>query len=130
MVNTDAAMEPREASRRSRKISVSLFAVAIFLSALLLFQIQPLIAKLILPWFGGAATVWTTCLMFFQLAYLAGNLYAWWLGKQTPRTQSTLHTILMAASFLILPILPKAAWKPPAGANPALYILAVLATTI
>src|SRR3984957_7728352 len=114
----------------ARYLSVWLYSGSIFLSAFLLFQVQPILTKLILPWFGGAAAVWTTCLMFFQLAYLAGNLYAWWLGKQTPRVQSTLHTILMAASLLILPILPKSAWKPPAGTNPTLYLLGELATTI
>jgi hypothetical protein len=52
------------------------YALTIFLSAFLLFLVQPLIAKQILPWFGGAASVWTTCLLFFQSALLAGYAYA------------------------------------------------------
>ncbi len=132
-MSTPLLTDPAPASKEQTQTNFSAllaWSATLFLSAFLLFQVQPILTKLILPWFGGAAAVWTTCLMFFQLAYLAGNLYAWWLGKQTPRTQSTLHTILMAASLLILPILPKAAWRPPAGANPTLYILGVLTTTI
>ena len=53
-----------------------LYAVTIFLSAFLLFQVQPLIAKIILPWFGGTAAVWTTCMLFFQLLLLAGYVYS------------------------------------------------------
>jgi len=52
------------------------YAVAIFVSAFLLFQIQPIIAKIILPWFGGSAAVWTTCLLFFQIVLLMGYCYA------------------------------------------------------
>ncbi len=102
----------------------------LFLSAFLLFQVQPVLAKLILPWFGGAAAVWTTSLMFFQCAYLLGNLYAWWLMRRSPQVQSGVHIALLAASLLMLPILPRASWKPPADANPMLYILGVLATTV
>jgi len=119
-----AANDPR------RYTALAAWGAILFLSAFLLFQVQPILTKLILPWFGGAAAVWTTCLMFFQLAYLLGNLYAHWLGKQSPRIQSNLHAALLAASLLILPILPKASWKPPAAENPTLYILGVLATTI
>src|ERR1700719_4448150 len=63
----------------------------LFLSAFLLFQVQPVLTKLILPWFGGAAAVWTTSLMFFQCAYLLGNLYAWWLVRRSPQVQSGVH---------------------------------------
>src|SRR5579862_8955203 len=102
----------------------------LFLSAFLLFQVQPVLTKLILPWFGGAAAVWTTALMFFQVTYLLGNLYAWWLVRRSPQVQARVHIALLAASLLMLPILPRASWKPPADANPMLYILGVLATTV
>src|SRR5674476_1496993 len=58
-----------------------LYAATIFLSAFLLFEVQPIIAKIILPWFGGSAAVWTTCMLFFQLVLLAGYLYADWTSR-------------------------------------------------
>ena len=67
---------------------MTLYAATIFLSAFLLFQIQPLIAKIILPWFGGSAAVWAAALLFFQLSLLAGYAYAHALIKLTKaRTQ-------------------------------------------
>ena len=62
------------------RVPALLFAATILLSAFLLFQVQPLIAKLILPWFGGSAAVWTSCMLFFQLALLGGYAYAHWLN--------------------------------------------------
>ncbi len=110
---------------------LALWGGAFLLSAFLLFQVQPILTKLILPWFGGSAAVWTTSLMFFQVAYLLGNLYAYWLVQRTsPRVQSRVHVALLAMSFLLLPILPSASWKPAAGEHPTLYILGVLATTV
>ena len=53
-----------------------LYAATIFLSAFLLFQVQPLIARIILPWFGGSAAVWTVCMLFFQVLLLLGYVYA------------------------------------------------------
>ena len=58
-----------------------IYAATIFLSSFLLFLVQPLIARLILPWFGGSAAVWTTCMLFFQVVLLAGYAYAHALGK-------------------------------------------------
>ncbi|MFN3630344.1 MAG: TRAP transporter large permease subunit, partial [Casimicrobiaceae bacterium] len=82
------------------------FYVTVALSAFLLFLVQPLIAKQILPWFGGSSAVWTTCMLFFQAALLAGYAYAdaapRWLG---PRRQARLHIALAAAALLTLPIL-------------------------
>src|SRR5450759_4650432 len=83
-----------------------LFAFTIFLSAFLLFLVQPLIARIILPWFGGTAAVWSTCLMFFQTTLLAGYLYAHWLTRALrPRRQALVHLALLAASVFALPIL-------------------------
>src|ERR1700730_7173484 len=83
----------------------------IFLSAFLLFQVQPLLAKIILPWFGGGAGIWITSLVFFQITYLLGNLYAHWLLRHpsSPWT-SRIHVGLLALSFASLPILPDIAW--------------------
>src|SRR5207302_2097544 len=84
-----------------------LYAVMIFLSAFLLFQVQPLIAKMILPWFGGSAAVWTVCMLFFQVLLLLGYLYAHWsIRYLRPRSQTFLHIGLLAASLLMLPAIP------------------------
>ncbi|MCW5605031.1 MAG: fused MFS/spermidine synthase [Burkholderiales bacterium] len=111
-----------------------LHAATIFLSAFLLFIVQPVIAKQVLPWFGGAAAVWATCLVFFQSVLLLGYAYADWTTRLlTPRRQAWLHVALLAASVLLLPIVPDAGWKPggeEGGAGPALLILGLLGTTI
>src|SRR3979409_1257957 len=95
-----------------------LYAVTIFLSAFLLFQVQPLIAKLILPWFGGSAAVWTSCMLFFQMALLGGYAYAHWLNGQAPARQTWIHAGMLAISLLSLPILPAVRWKPVGGDDP------------
>lgn len=106
-------------------------ALTIFVSAFLLFQVEPLIAKMILPWFGAVAAVWMVCLLFFQLVLLLGYVYAHLLTRHfKQRTQGWLHAGLLAASLLVLPILPKDSLKPPGPAHPALHILWVLAVTV
>lgn len=106
-------------------------ALTIFLSALLLFQVEPLIGKIILPWFGGVAAVWTVCLLFFQVVLLFGYLYAHLLARCLGlRTQGWIHTALLAASLLVLPILPKNSWKPAGPEHPALHILEVLVLAV
>src|SRR5579863_1411820 len=112
------------------RVPALLFAVTILLSAFLLFQVQPLIAKLILPWFGGSAAVWTSCMLFFQMALLGGYAYAHWVTGQTGRKQTAIHLVLLALSFLSLPILPSPAWKPQGGEDPLLRILGLLAVTV
>src|SRR5581483_6725536 len=108
-----------------------LYAATIFLSAFLLFQVQPLIAKIILPWFGGSAAVWAAALLFFQISLLAGYAYAHALTKfARARTQFAIHGALLVASCALLPILPNASWKPTAVGDPTLRILELLAATI
>jgi len=108
-----------------------LSAVTIFASAFLLFLVQPIIAKQILPWFGGSAAVWTTCLVFFQTALLAGYAYTdWSVRKLPPRRQVVLHTVLLVASLVLLPIIPSASWKPGGTENPIGLILGLLTATI
>ncbi|HTB20101.1 MAG TPA: hypothetical protein VK708_18390, partial [Bryobacteraceae bacterium] len=107
------------------------YACTIFLSAFLLFAVQPMIGKIILPWFGGSAAVWSTCLLFFQAALLAGYFYA---DRSTrllkPKRQATLHIALMAISLALLPILPSPSWKPSQAGDPSLRILLLLTATI
>ena len=109
-----------------------LYACTIFLSAFLLFLVQPVIAKQILPWFGGAAAVWATCLVFFQSVLLLGYAYAdWTMRHLSPRRQAWLHLTLLAISLLALPIIPDAHWKPGGtGGEPTLLILGLLGATI
>jgi SAM-dependent methyltransferase len=108
-----------------------LYAATIFLSAFLLFEVQPMIGRIILPWFGGSAAVWSTCLLFFQVSLLAGYLYAHWSTRYLkPRHQALLHLALMAGSIALLPILPSPAWKPAHPGDPSARILLLLAATI
>lgn len=108
-----------------------LYACTIFLSAFLLFQVQPIIAKIILPWFGGSAAVWTTCMLFFQTALLAGYLYSHWTTTRlSTRAQATLHGLLLLISLGALPVAPGDSWKPSGTENPTLQILLLLAGTV
>ncbi len=110
---------------------MTVYAVTIFLSAFLLFQVQPLIAKIILPWFGGSAAVWSAALLFFQLVLLAGYAYAHAVIRfLKPRAQMSVHAALLAGSCALLPILPSPSWKPSEAGDPTLRILLLLAVTI
>jgi hypothetical protein len=108
-----------------------LYACTIFSSAFLLFLLQPIIAKQILPWFGGSAAVWTTCLMFFQVALLAGYAYSdLTTRKLRPRAQAVLHIVLLVASLAVLPIVADGSWKPVGSEDPGTRILGLLLATI
>src|SRR6266567_5340708 len=108
-----------------------LYAVTIFCSAFLLFLVQPVMAKQILPWFGGSAAVWTTCLVFFQTTLLLGYAYADVAVRTlSAKAQLRLHTALLALSCAFLPIIPALHWKPAGTENPSLLILGLLAATI
>lgn len=112
--------------------SMFAFALTIFTGAFLLFQVQPLIGKYILPWFGGSPGVWTTCMLFFQMLLLGGYAYAHALSKRCkPRTQAVVHLVLLAAALATLPITPGDSWKPhESGGNPTWHILALLAVSL
>lgn len=108
-----------------------LHAGVIALSSFLLFLVQPLIARLILPWFGGGAAVWTTCMLFFQSLLLAGYAYAHAsIARLAPRRQALVHVALLVAATATLPILPDAAWKPLGTTEPVSAILVLLAATV
>jgi hypothetical protein len=92
--------------------------------------VQPIVAKMILPWFGGSSAVWSTCMLFFQIVLLLGYLYAHWLHeKLRGRVQAVVHIGALAISCALLPILPNPSWKT-AGGAPSLKILALLAVTV
>src|SRR5205085_2296039 len=108
-----------------------LHAATIFLSAFLLFLVQPLLAKQILPWFGGAAIVWTLCMVFFRLVLLLGYAYAHWLTTHVRgQRQAWVHIGLLLLSLVFLPIAPDASWKPAGGDSPVVRILLLLFATI
>ena len=110
---------------------MTLYAVTIFLSAFLLFQVQPLIAKMILPWFGGSAAVWSASLLFFQLLLLAGYAYAHVsIRFLKPRVQMLVHVVLLLGSCALLPILPNPVWRPSQAGDPTARILLLLTATI
>jgi len=106
------------------------YAATIFLSSFLLFVVQPLIARQILPWFGGSAAVWTTCMLFFQALLLAGYAYAHLLVKMDRRRQATLHTVLLLGAVALLPIAPAESWKPTGSEEPVTRILLLLAVAV
>lgn len=107
------------------------FALTIFTGAFLLFLVQPLIGKYILPWFGGTPGVWTTCMLFFQLVLLGGYAYAHFLSRWfKPRGQAVVHLALLLVSVAVLPIIPAEAWKPKPGDTPITHILLLLGATI
>src|SRR5260370_1384797 len=108
-----------------------LCAPTIVVSAFLLFQVQPLIAKIILPWFGGSAAVWSAAMLFFQLLLLAGYGYAHLsIRFLRPKAQMALHVALLAISCVLLPIVPSPLWKPSEAGDPTLRILMLLGATI
>ncbi len=108
-----------------------LFAVTVFLSAGLVFQVQPLIAKYVLPWFGGTPAVWTVCLLFFQIGLFCGYAYAMLTTRYVPaRWQAVLHIALLVAALALLPITPDARWKPNAGSDPVWRIMQLLVVSV
>ncbi len=111
--------------------SSALYALTILTSAFLIFQVQPLISKSILPWFGGTPGVWTTCMLFFQVVLFAGYAYAHasirWLS---PKWQAAVHGVLLAAAVVSLPISPSETWKPAGDENPTARILGLLTMTV
>lgn len=123
-----------------RRVFISLheywyFILTIFISAFLLFQIQPLIGKYILPWFGGGPAVWTTCMLFFQVLLLGGYAYAHLISKLRLRTQGKLHFIISLCTLILIislsfvwktPVTPDSSWKPPSSTFPIWYVLRVL----
>ena len=122
------------------KFAAPLFAVTIGVGACLLFQVQFILGKQVLPWFGGAPAVWTTCMLFFQLLLLLGYGYAHLLGSsKNPARQRTIHlaALGLASALLIArvtvwtsPITPADAWKPGPGDDPIVAILGLLLFTI
>jgi hypothetical protein len=115
---------------RTGRVVAGLFAVTIFVGSALLFWVELMIAKMILPKFGGAPAVWNTCVLFFQATLLAGYAYV----HVTPfrlglRGQLLLHTLLFVLAVLVLPVAVTSDWAPPGGAAPGPWLLGALLTS-
>ncbi len=115
-------------------MSLFLFSLSMFVSAALLFLVEPMLAKMMLPMLGGTPAVWNTCLVFFQAALLAGYLYAHgslrWLRR---RTQMMLHVALIGLPLLPIGLLPlhlPVGWSPPVEANPAPWVMGMLLVAV
>ena len=110
---------------------VALFASTLFLSAFLSFAAEPMVAKMVLPILGGAPMVWNTCVMFFQLALLAGYGYASGASRQRSlRRQLIVHAGLLVVPFLVLPVMIDRGLAAPPEGNPVGWLLVLLAGTI
>ena len=116
-----------------------IFTLTIFLGALLLFQVELIIGKTILPWFGGTSAVWITCMLFFQVVLLAGYAYGHALDRARTRAQTRLHQLLLLLTVAVLaaqfflwhsPLILDASWKPSATGNPLLQILTLLTVSV
>jgi hypothetical protein len=116
------------------------YGVSIFLSACLVFLIQPTIARTILPWFGGAPAVWSSVILFFQALLTAGYAYAYWLTRRiASKRQTRIHLVLILGSLLVLialgfrwpsPVTPDAAWRPAGADWPVARILMILVLAV
>ena len=110
---------------------IALYAATVFVSAFLLFQVQPMIGKYILPWFGSTPGVWTTALLFFQLMLLAGYAYVHFVvGRLTLRRQAMVHAALLGLALIALPITPAEALKPIGPEAPVGRILLILTLSV
>lgn len=117
-------------SKASRIVPGLILGALSLLSAFLLFQVQPIISKYILPWFGGSPGVWTTCMLFFQIVLFAGYAYAHSLTLLPRKWQGIVHGLLLGAAIAMLPIAPGDAWKPTGEEDPALRILVLLLASV
>src|SRR6201988_2665605 len=109
------------------------FALALFTSAALLFWVQPLVAKMLLPLLGGAPSVWNTCMVFFQSLLLGGYAYALFVSQRLSlRNQAIVHAVLLLAAGLVLPfgLSERVLASLPTQSSPILWLLTTLAVTV
>lgn len=121
---------------RPTRAKTLLFASTLFLSAFLLFQMQLIVSKCILPWFGGSAAVWTTSMLVFQVLLLAGYIYSHVISARlSAMAQTRIHLALLFIAFLMVvtlsfvwpsAITPGASWKPQAGGDPTRDVVAII----
>ncbi|MBC7816964.1 MAG: spermidine synthase, partial [Planctomycetaceae bacterium] len=116
---------------RAKSLSAGMFFATTFLSAFLLFQVQPLLSKAILPWFGGSPAVWTVCMLFFQVTLFCGYVYAHLVTRYLPKMgQAALHILLLTVAASLGSISPDTGWKPEPADDPTARILILLAVCV
>ncbi len=126
-MNPTFSTDQYSSETNTRSLRVAIVACTIFLGAFLLFQVQPIMGKYILPWFGGSPGVWTTCMLVFQLLLFGGYAYAHTLSSLFGlRTQATIHASLLILAACTLPITPDVSWKPTGDESPSLSIILLL----
>ena len=128
-VNT--LVTPRKV-RLTQSAVTAVFGLTLFLSAALLFSVQPMVAKMLLPLLGGSPAVWNTCMVFFQAVLLAGYAYAMFISRRSAGKQIVFQLVLLLLACVSLPIGLSALWlnSVPANSNPAFWLLACLAGTV
>jgi hypothetical protein len=123
--------EPTQGATSARALLLATFTAAIILSASLLFVVQPMFTKMVLPRFGGAPSVWSVAIVFFQAALLAGYAYAHWLTRYAPgRLSVAIHLAVMIAAAFALPLSIAAGWDRPPPAAEALWLIGLFAASI
>ncbi|GAB3769772.1 hypothetical protein FB382_001465 [Nocardioides ginsengisegetis] len=122
---------PPPATERATGLTAVLFTITAFLGAGLLFVVEPLVAKLLLPSYGGSATVWSTCSLFFQSLLLLAYGYCHWSTTRLGRTwQPRAHLVALVLPLVVLPLAVPADAAPPSGATPALWLIRTLVLLI
>lgn len=139
LVSEQPRIEVAATPAPAQKSGTSLYGFAIFCGAFLLFQVQLILGKYALPWFGGAPAVWTTCMLFFQLLLLGGYFYSHAISRLSLRRQSIVQMALLGLSLGVLalgavswktPLLPGPSWRPGALDSPVLGILTLLSVAV
>src|SRR6266581_19695 len=125
------ATEPTPDAMSGRALLLATFTAAITLSAALVFMVQPMFTKMVLPRFGGAPSVWSVAIVFFQAALLAGYAYAHWLTRYAGgRVSVALHLAVMIAAAFALPLSIAAGWDRPPAAAHALWLIGLFTASI
>src|SRR6185503_19413325 len=129
--SVDTLVTPRKV-RLTQSAVTAVFGLTLFLSAGLLFSVQPMVAKMLLPLLGGTPAVWNTCMVFFQGLLLGGYAYAMFISRRSVGKQIIFQLILLLLALVSLPIGLSAFWlnSVPANSNPAFWLLACLAGTV
>ena len=129
MISAAARLDQRQATFSVAVLGV--FTICLFASAFLLFLVEPMVAKMVLPLVGGTSAVWATSVLFFQTVLLIGYGYSHWLAMRLQwRWQALLHGLLLLVPLLVLPIHLIPGWNPPTTGSPALWLVLLLSVTV
>src|SRR5215813_11060013 len=125
------AREPTQGATSGRALLLATFTAAITLSAALVFMVQPMFTKMVLPRFGGAPSVWSMAIVFFQAALLAGYAYAHWLTRYASgRASVAIHLVVMVAAAFALPLSIAVGWDRPPATAEALWLIGLFTASI